>query len=133
MGSNDDNSNNNNTIDHNHQINSTILLKVNHQKQQESSSIPLSYAFTPFTPSHPDKSMESKVIQPRLLFTNPLISKSDLATGNYYPEIINNIDRVNPNSDHWFCYNCTLRDDKWGMMRHLCKHNKKKNKKEKKN
>jgi hypothetical protein len=59
------------------------------------------------------------------LFTNPLISESDLSTGSYKSEVINNIDRVHPNSDRWCCYNCTLRDDKWGMMRHLCKHNKK--------
>ncbi|HSF51250.1 MAG TPA: hypothetical protein VLA74_10860 [Nitrososphaeraceae archaeon] len=59
------------------------------------------------------------------LFTNPLISESDLLTGNYDPQVINNIDRVHPDSDRWFCNNCTLRDDKWGMMRHLCKHNKK--------
>ncbi len=41
------------------------------------------------------------------LFTNPLISKSDLLTGNYDPQVINNIDRLYPNSDCWFCYNCT--------------------------
>ena len=58
-------------------------------------------------------------------YNNPLISESDLSIGGQYdPEIINNIHRVHPNSDRWFCYNCTLRDDKWGMIRHLCKHNK---------
>lgn len=71
-----------------------------------------------------------------IAYENPLISESDLSIGGPYdPEIINNIDRVHPNSDRWFCNNCTLRDDKWGMMRHLCKHNKRKanTKKEKKN
>jgi hypothetical protein len=71
----------------------------------------------------------------KILYNNPLISESDLSIcGPYDPEIINNIDRVHPNSDRWFCYNCNFRDDKWGMMRHLCKHNKRNTKnKEKKN
>ena len=70
-----------------------------------------------------------------ILYDNPLISETDLSIGGPYdPEIINNIDRVHPNSDRWFCYNCTLRDDKWGMMKYLCKHNKnRKSKKGKKN
>ena len=65
-------------------------------------------------------------------YNNPLISEADLQDPcgyQYNPEIINNIDRVHPNSDRWFCYNSTLRDDKWGMMRHLCRHNKRKTKK----
>jgi hypothetical protein len=57
------------------------------------------------------------------LFTNSLISESDLLTGNYNPEIINNIDRVHPNSDRWFCNHCTMRGDKWFMMKHPCKNN----------
>ena len=37
-------------------------------------------------------------------FTNPLISESDFTMGGPYdPEVINNINRVHPNSDHWFC------------------------------
>jgi hypothetical protein len=76
--------------------------------------------------SSPPESTRSKIKAG--LFTNPLISESDLSNANYDPEIINNINRVHPNSDRWFCYNCTLRDDKWGMMRHLCKHNEKTNK-----
>ena len=58
------------------------------------------------------------------LFNNPLISEEDLKdpTGYQYdPEIINNIHRFG-NSDRWFCDNCILRDDKFGMMRHPCKH-----------
>jgi hypothetical protein len=56
------------------------------------------------------------------LFRNPLISESDLAIGGPYdPEVINNINRVHPNSDHWFCNNCTMRGDKWFMMKHHCK------------
>ena len=40
-------------------------------------------------------------------YNNPLISESDLSIGGQYdPEIINNIHRVHPNSDRWFCYNC---------------------------
>jgi hypothetical protein len=84
--------------------------------------------FPALMPPSQQQSMESKIQAG--LFTNSLISVSDLLTGNYDPEIINNIDRVHPNSDRWFCYNCTLRDDKWGMMKHLCKHNKRKTKKE---
>jgi hypothetical protein len=83
-------------------------------------------AFPAITSPLQQQSMESKIQAG--LFTNSLISVSDLLTGNYDPEIINNIDRVHPNSDRWFCYNCTLRDDKWGMMKHLCKHNKKRKK-----
>ena len=56
------------------------------------------------------------------LFRNPLISESDLAIGGPYdPEVINNINRVHPNSDRWFCNNCTMRGDKWFMMKHHCK------------
>ena len=46
------------------------------------------------------------------LFTNSLISESDLLTGNYDPEIINNIDRLHPNKDRclWY-YNCTMTDE----------------------
>ncbi len=57
------------------------------------------------------------------LFNNPLISESDLLTGNYDPQVINNIDRVHPHSDRWLCYNCTMRGDKWFMMKHPCKNN----------
>jgi hypothetical protein len=88
-----------------------------------------SAAFTTLMPPLQQQSMESKIQAG--LFINSLISISDLLTGNYEPEIVNNIDRVHPNSDRWFCYNCTLRDDKWGMMKHLCRHNKRKAKKEK--
>ena len=65
-----------------------------------------------------------------LLFNNPLISESDLQDPNgyqYNPEIINNITKFE-NSDRWFCYNCNTRDDKWGIMKHICQHNKKTNK-----
>jgi len=30
------------------------------------------------------------------------------------------------NSDRWSCENCKDRGDKWYMLRHTCKHNKKK-------
>ncbi len=70
--------------------------------------------------------MPSQQSNNKKLFNNPLISESNLSTGNYNPQVINNIDRVHPNSDRWFCNNCTFRDDKWGMMKHLCKHNKRK-------
>jgi hypothetical protein len=88
-------------------------------------------AFTTLMPPSQQQSMESKIQAG--LFTNSLISVSDLLTGNYEPDIINNIDRVHPISDRWLCYNCTLRDDKWGMMKHLCRHNKRKTKKENNN
>ena len=130
--SNNKNNNSNNNDYHNHQnqiIDSLVLVNENHKKEQ-SSSTPFSNAFTPFTSSHTNKSITS-IDGEEELFTNPLISKSDLSTGNYNPEIINNIDKVHPNSDRWFCHNCTLRDDKWGMMKHLCRHNKRKAKKEK--
>jgi hypothetical protein len=98
-------------------------------KGQPTLSSSATAVFTTLMPSSQQQSMESKIQAG--LFTNSLISISDLLTGNYDPEIINNIDRIHPNSDRWFCYNCTLRDDKWGMMRHLCKHNKRHVKKEK--
>ena len=85
-------------------------------------------AFTTLMPPSQQQSMESKIQAG--LFTNSLIPISDLLIGNYDPEIINNIDRVHPNSDRWCCYNCTLRDNKWGMMKHLCMHNKRKENKE---
>ena len=58
------------------------------------------------------------------LFTNPLIAESDLTLEDYDydPEIINNIGRFEW-SDRWFCNNCTLKDDKWGMMKHPCSKN----------
>jgi hypothetical protein len=63
------------------------------------------------------------------LFTNPLISNSDLLLSHdnydYEPEIINNIDRFK-GTDHWFCKNCTMKQDKWFMMEHPCKNNKNK-------
>ena len=37
--------------------------------------------------------------------------------------IPDSIHRIHPNSDIWKCDNCALRDDKWGMIRHLCKYN----------
>jgi hypothetical protein len=127
-------SNNNNSNDYqnyqNQIIDSLVLVNGNHKKEQTSNT-PFSNAFTPFTPSHNNKSI-TLIDGEEELFTNPLISKSDLSTGNYNPEIINNIDRVHPNSDRWFCHNWTLRDDKWGMMKHLCKHNKKRKMKEEK-
>jgi hypothetical protein len=89
--------------------------------QSDSNDPPLSSTFIALMPLQ--QSMESKIQAG--LFTNPLISESDLSSGSYNSEVINNIDRVHPNSDRWFCYNCTLRDDKWGMMKHLCRHNKK--------
>ena len=58
------------------------------------------------------------------LFNNPLISKENLQDRNgfqYDPNIINNIHRFG-NSDCWFVIIVTLRDDKFGMMRHPCKH-----------
>ena len=61
-----------------------------------------------------------------LKFNNSLISVSDMETGyDYQPEIINNIDRFE-GTDHWFCKNCTLKQDKWFMMKHPCKKNKNK-------
>ena len=61
-------------------------------------------------------------------FNNTLISEQDLKDPygyQYDPEIINNIEKFD-NSDRWFCYKCNIKDDKWGMMKHICKHDKKK-------
>ncbi|MGD1838333.1 MAG: hypothetical protein ACPKPY_09805 [Nitrososphaeraceae archaeon] len=65
------------------------------------------------------------------LFKNPLISDDDLLNGDYdyEPEIINNIYR-NRGKDIWFCENCDMKNDKWGLMKHPCKRNKKNSKKE---
>lgn len=103
--------------------------QVTNNVQNDSAGRTLSSSATAFTALMPplqQQSMEAKIQAG--LFTNSLISISDLLTGNYDPEIINNVDRITPNSDRWICYNCTLRDDKWGMMKHLCKHNKKRKK-----
>ena len=58
------------------------------------------------------------------LFTNPLISESDLLLEDYpyNPKIINNIYRFEGN-DHWFCKNCAMKGDKWFMMKHPCNNN----------
>jgi hypothetical protein len=61
-----------------------------------------------------------------LEFTNSLISKSDLAIGNYDAKIINHIDRFK-GTDSWFCMNCTMKGDKWFMMKHPCNNNINKN------
>ena len=60
------------------------------------------------------------------LFTNPLISESDLTLEDYDydPGIINNIERFGW-SDRWFCNNCSMKDDKWFMMKHPCNTHKK--------
>ena len=60
------------------------------------------------------------------LFTNPLISAEDLLLENYpyEPDIINNIFRPEK-WGLWSCNNCPEKDDKWGMMKHACKHNNK--------
>jgi hypothetical protein len=64
--------------------------------------------------------------KPSLLFNNPLISEEDLQDPNgfqYDPEIINNIDRFG-NSDTWYCKKtkCSIRGDKWILMKHDCKY-----------
>jgi hypothetical protein len=59
------------------------------------------------------------------LFTNPLISESDLLADedyNYNPKIINNVYRFE-GKDHWFCKNCAMKGDKWFMMKHPCNDN----------
>ena len=104
-----------------HGKNNTVEVANNIQRDSAGGTLSSSAAFTALMPSQ-QQSMESKIQAG--LFTNSLISISDLLTGNYDPEIINNIDRVHPNSDHWFCYNCTMRGDKWFMMKHPCKNNK---------
>jgi hypothetical protein len=125
---------NNNDVDshrgyfrHSRNYRTAEIASNNIQSDSASETTLSSSAFKALMPPLQQQSMESKIKAG--LFTNSLISISDLLTGNYEPDIINNIDRVHPNSDRWFCYNCTLRDDKWGMMRHLCRHNKRKIKK----
>ena len=58
------------------------------------------------------------------LFTNHLISESDLISQDYDfdPEIINNITR-NHGSDRWYCMfkKCKVTGDKWLLMKHPCK------------
>ena len=55
------------------------------------------------------------------LFTNSLISVSDVSANyEYRPEIINNISKFE-GTDHWFCKNCNIKGDKWFMMKHPCK------------
>jgi hypothetical protein len=54
------------------------------------------------------------------LFTNPLMSKSDLLSGDYDPKIVNNITRAN-GSDHRSRRNskCKASGDKWFIMKHV--------------
>lgn len=73
-------------------------------------------------PFKPILSLQEEQLENRL-FNNPLISDADLATGNYDPKIITSIDRFK-GTDRWFCKKCSMRDDKWGMMKHHCKNNK---------
>ena len=59
-------------------------------------------------------------------YNNPLISEEDLKDPNgfqYDPEAINNIDRFG-NSDTWYCKKnkCSVRCDRWHLMRHECKY-----------
>ncbi|MGE5705528.1 MAG: hypothetical protein ACM3XP_02265 [Nitrososphaerales archaeon] len=62
------------------------------------------------------------------LYHNKYILTDDLLLDpfdyDYDVEIINNISRP-AKSDWWYCYNCTWKGDKWFMMKHPCKHNKK--------
>ena len=98
----------------NYQIDSVLVNENQNIEEFRNSATPLSDAFTVLTPSH---SIEE--------FNNPLISEDDFEVGyNYYPEIINNIDRYE-HSDHWFCKNkdCELKGDKWFMMKHPCNKN----------
>ena len=94
----------------NYQINSILENENQNIEEFKNSSSPLSDAFTVLTPSH---SIEE--------FNNPLIFEDDFEPGyNYNSEIINNIDRFR-GTDHWFCMNCTMKGDKWFMMKHHCK------------
>ncbi|HET9806251.1 MAG TPA: hypothetical protein VFP49_05040, partial [Nitrososphaeraceae archaeon] len=63
-------------------------------------------------------------------YDNPLISKSDLIGYNYDPKIINAIYRFE-GTDRWGCNQCTMRGDKWFMMKHPCKYSTVKEKKTK--
>ena len=101
-------------ISANYQIDSVLVNEDQNIEEFRNSATPLSDAFTVLTPSH---SIEE--------FNNPLISEDDFEVGyNYYPEIINNIDRYE-HSDHWYCKNkdCKLKGDKWFMMKHPCNKN----------
>ncbi len=103
------------------EINSFLLLNENNNKEGINNT-PIPDAFTVLTPSH---SNSSSIIVKQGEFNNPLISESDLNTGNYDPKIINNLDRFK-GTDRWFCKNCTMKEDKWFMMKHPCKNNKNK-------
>ena len=52
------NNSNNDYHNHQNQINSLVLVNGNHKKEQ-SNNTPFSDAFTPFTPSHTNKSITS--------------------------------------------------------------------------
>ena len=104
----------------NYQINSILVNEDQNIEEFRNSSSPISNAFTVLTPSH---SNGSSIIVKQEEFNNPLISESDLTTGTYDPIIINSIYRFK-GTDRWSCKNCTMNDDKWGMMKHPCKNNK---------
>ena len=61
-----------------------------------------------------------------IVYDNPLIAESDLIGYNYDPKIINAIYRFE-GTDRWGCNHCTMKGDKWFMMKHPC-NNKKDNK-----
>ena len=95
----------------NYQVDSISVNEDQNIEEFKNNSTSLSDAFTVLTPSH---SIED--------FNNPLISESDLSTGTYDPKIINSIDRIK-GTDRWFCKNCTIKADKWFMMKHPCNNN----------
>jgi hypothetical protein len=113
------------------QINSNLGLKKSEDisKNIDESSLEASYLsplspieIDPVTGLTPSQRIISKI--ERRLFTNPLITESDLTTQNYDydPEIINNIKR-NHGSDRWYCMfkKCNVTGDKWLLMKHQCK------------
>ena len=119
-----------NTYEEKLQENDNVGLKTSEiiNKKTCTSSLELSQV-SPLSPNH------TKLETPRQrtiskielgLFTNHLISNSDLTLEDYDydPVIINNIGRFE-RSDRWFCNNCTMKGDKWFMMKHPCNSHKK--------
>jgi hypothetical protein len=109
---------------------SKLKTDENNVKKINTHSREMSYLSYP-SPQSQDNLIKLKSLQHSIfskiktgLFINPLISESDLLLANdnydYDPNIINNIYRFE-GTDRWFCNNCTIKGDKWFMMKHPCK------------
>lgn len=98
------------------ELNDTTTLSEG--KSQSLTSIQKNFSINKNQTSDRSDTSDRKLIDKE--YNNSLITVADLATGSYDPQIIHNIDRFK-GTDRWFCNNCTMRGDKWFMMKHPCR------------